>query len=177
MLSSGFNLFFFKRKCALSWNWWRQHWSTSIDARLHGFLFCQVAVSTDFHVLKVRIDLSLYYLDAGLKRYEAKKYWCRKLQTHESQNGVRISGLSCTTICMQTVCNKVDTKSFNQNPSLIKFWLTSVAHWACLPSKALITKEVREIESVYKQLHSIVNKKDLQHVGCVWSGQQRKVHR
>jgi hypothetical protein len=42
-------------------------------------------------------------------------------------------------------------------------------------SKALITKEAREIESVYK-VHSIVNKKDLEHVGRVSSGQQRKVH-
>ncbi len=40
----------------------------------------------------------------------------------------------------------------------------------------LFTKETREIENVNK-LHCIVNKKDLQHVGCASSGQQRKVHR
>ncbi len=70
--------------------------------------------STNFHVLKVRIDLSLYYLDARLKRYEGKKYLSRKLQTHESLNGVRISGLSWMKICVQTVCNKVDTKVSNR---------------------------------------------------------------
>ncbi len=41
-LSFGFNLFFLERKCALSWNWWRQHLSTGNYARLHGFLFCQL---------------------------------------------------------------------------------------------------------------------------------------
>jgi hypothetical protein len=64
---------------------------------------------------------------------------------------------------------------FEQNAHLIKFRRKSVAHWACLPSKALITTEVREAESVYK-LHSMVNKNNLQHVGRVSSGQQRKVH-
>jgi hypothetical protein len=70
-------------------------------------------------------------------------------------------------------------KSFEQNPCLIK-----ISANKCRPldmpsrlplSKELITKEAREIESVYKH-HSIVNKKDLQHVGRVSSGQQRKVH-
>jgi hypothetical protein len=30
--------------------------------------------STDSHVFKVRIDLSLYNLDAGLKKYKGKKH-------------------------------------------------------------------------------------------------------
>ncbi len=53
-----------------------------------------------------------------------------------------------------------------QNSCLMKMSAKSVAHWACLPSKALITKEMRETESVYK-LHSVVNKNCLQHVGLV----------
>jgi hypothetical protein len=40
----------------------------------------------------------------------------------------------------------------------------------------VIKTEVREAESVYK-LHSMVNKNNLQHIGSVSSGQQRKVHR
>ena len=65
---------------------------------------------------------------------------------------------------------------FEQNAHLIKYQRKSVAHWDCLPSKALITTEVSEAESVYK-LHSMVNKNNLQQVGRVSSGQQRKVHR
>jgi hypothetical protein len=66
---------------------------------------------------------------------------------------------------------------FGQNPSLMKNSLKSVAHRACLPSKVLITKEIREKESAYK-LHSMVNKNYLQHtgIGLVPSRQQRKVH-
>jgi hypothetical protein len=41
--------------------------------------------STDSNVLKVRIDLSLYYLDATLKRYEEKKFWLQNLQTWKSR--------------------------------------------------------------------------------------------
>ena len=66
-------------------------------------------------------------------------------------------------------------KNFEQNPCLINILAKSVACWACLPSKALLTKETREIDNVNK-LHCIVNKKELQHVGRISSGQQRKVH-
>ncbi len=62
-----------------------------------------------------------------------------------------------------------------QNQLLMKIRRKSVAHWACLPSKALITKETRRTESVHK-LHSLVDKKYLQHAGLVSSGQRRKIH-
>ncbi len=68
---------------------------------------------------------------------------------------------------------------FEQNPSLMKFWRKIIAHWACLPSKALITNEMGlmgESASVCK-LHCMKNKNYQQHVGLVSSGQQRKVHR
>ncbi len=37
-----FSFSFLECKCTLSWNWWRQHQSTCIYARLHRFLFCQL---------------------------------------------------------------------------------------------------------------------------------------
>jgi hypothetical protein len=43
-----------------------------------------------------------------------------------------------------------------QNPCLMKSSAKNVSHWACLPSKASITNEMRESDSVYK-LHSMVN--------------------
>jgi hypothetical protein len=64
---------------------------------------------------------------------------------------------------------------FHDSDSEQSPWL-SVTHWACLCSKASITNEMQETESVYK-IHSIVKKKNLQHVGRVSSGQQEKVHR
>jgi hypothetical protein len=67
---------------------------------------------------------------------------------------------------------------FEQNPCLMKISAKSVVHWASLLSKALITKDIRETESVCK-LHSMVNKNYLQLVGLVSSGQQteqRKVN-
>jgi hypothetical protein len=51
----------------------------------------------------------------------------------------------------------------------IKLSAQSVAHWACLLSKVLITKEMKQTESVYK-LHSMVNTNYLQHIGLVSSG-------
>jgi hypothetical protein len=48
--------------------------------------------------------------------------------------------------------------------------------WARLPSKALITREMRLTESVDKLL-IMVNKNYLQHVGLVSSAQRRKVDR
>jgi hypothetical protein len=61
-----------------------------------------------------------------------------------------------------------------QNCLLMKFRRKIVAHWARLPSKALITREMRVSGSVNK-LHIIVNKNYLQHVGLGSSEQRRKV--
>ncbi len=122
----------------------------------------------------MRIDLSHYYLDAGLKRYEGKKQWSQNLPTHESRN----QALSCTTICIQAACYEVDTKISNRMrfmKNLVKkcspFW----HDWVCLRRKATIAIEMWETESVDK-IHSIVNKNHLQHVGSVSSGQQRNIH-
>ena len=51
-----------------------------------------------------------------------------------------------------------------------------VEHWARLPSKALITREMRLTESVDK-LVIMVNKNYLQHSGLVSLAQQKKVDR
>jgi hypothetical protein len=64
---------------------------------------------------------------------------------------------------------------FEQNHLLMKFRRKIVVHWARLPSKISITKEMRETESVHK-LHYMLNKNYLQHVGLVSSRQRRKVH-
>ncbi len=42
-------------------------------------------LSTNSHISKVRISLSLCYLDAGLKRFEGKKHWSQNLLTRECQ--------------------------------------------------------------------------------------------
>ena len=53
-----------------------------------------------------------------------------------------------------------------QNHLSMNFWQKGVAHCACLPSKALIKREMRGTDCVHK-LHSTVNKNYLQHVSLV----------
>ncbi len=55
---------------------------------------------------------------------------------------------------------------FEQNPLLMKVSAKKCPALSSLPSKALITKEKRETESVYK-LHSVVNKYYMQQDGLV----------
>jgi hypothetical protein len=47
-----------------------------------------------------------------------------------------------------------------------------VAHWACVPSKALSRNDMRETESV-SWIQSIIHMKDLQQVDC-FSLEQRR---
>jgi hypothetical protein len=51
---------------------------------------------------------------------------------------------------------------YKQNNILIKQFAKTVAHWAYLPCKALISKEMRRTESVHK-LHSMLDKNYLLH--------------
>ncbi len=66
---------------------------------------------------------------------------------------------------------------FEQNAHLIKNSAKKCRPLG-LPSQQGVdnNRDERGRESVYK-LHSMVNKNNLQHVGRVSSGQQRKVHR
>ena len=63
---------------------------------------------------------------------------------------------------------------FEQNNSLMKISAKKRRPLGCLPSKALITKEMRGTESGNK-LHSMVGKYYLQQVVHVSSGQRRKL--
>ncbi len=63
---------------------------------------------------------------------------------------------------------------FEQNHLLMKISAKSVAQWARLPSKASITREIKETESV-PMLYSMVNKNNQQHVNLVSLGQRRKL--
>ena len=63
---------------------------------------------------------------------------------------------------------------FEQNRLLMKISAKKCGHRARLPSKALITREIRLTESVDKLL-IMVNKYYLQHSGLVSSAQRRKV--
>ena len=67
---------------------------------------------------------------------------------------------------------------FEENRLLMKISAKNVVHWARLPSKALITREMRLKESVDKLLIMVlVNKNYLQHSGLVSWAQRRKVDR
>jgi hypothetical protein len=75
---------------------------------------------------------------------------------------------------LQTAFNILEQSKhniFERNHLFMKFPRKSVIHssWACLPNKAS-TQETRETESVY-QLHSMVNKNDLQHLNLVSSAE------
>jgi hypothetical protein len=63
---------------------------------------------------------------------------------------------------------------FEQNHCLMKISAKKCRPLGCLPSKALITKEMRGTESGNK-LHSMVVKYYLQEVGPVSKGQRRKL--
>jgi hypothetical protein len=64
--------------------------------------------------------------------------------------------------------------NFERNHCLMKISAKKCLPLGCLPSKALITKEMRGTESGHK-LHYIVGKYCLQQVGLVSSGQRRKL--
>ncbi len=66
-------------------------------------------------------------------------------------------------------------KFFTQNSAFMKHSRKSVAHWAGIPSKALITKDIRGIKSI-GWLESVINKNNQQQVGCFSSGQWRRSH-
>ncbi len=63
---------------------------------------------------------------------------------------------------------------FKKNRCLMKFSAKKCHPLGCLPSKALIKKEMRGTESGNK-LHSMVGKYYLQQAGLVLSGQRRKL--
>ena len=63
---------------------------------------------------------------------------------------------------------------FERNHCLMKISVKKCRALGCLPSKALITEEIRGTGSGYK-LHSMVVKYYLQQVGPVSSGQRRKL--
>jgi hypothetical protein len=65
-------------------------------------------------------------------------------------------------------------KNFERNHCLMKISVKKCRALGCLPSKALITEEIRGTGSGYK-LHSMVVKYYLQQVGPVSSGQRRKL--
>ena len=64
---------------------------------------------------------------------------------------------------------------FRQNHALMKHSRKNVASWACIPSKALITNDMRETKIV-SWLQFMINKNNQQQVGCFSLGQRRKSH-
>ncbi len=87
------NFFFLERKCALSWNWWRQHQSTGIYARLHGFLFCQLIImnwmweSTPSRTVSQALIPWLFGCRTQAEKIWGKETWKPNLKsTDESRN-------------------------------------------------------------------------------------------
>ena len=70
-----------------------------------------LALCTDLQILVhvVRIPDAPCYYDSGQKSYEGKEHSTQNLRGCENRNQVKMSGRSCSLICIQTVCNKVDT--------------------------------------------------------------------
>ena len=80
-----------------------------------------------------------------------------------------------TEISLNTAWNKIDTTVSGRIMLSWNIQENIVARWACVPSKALITDDMRETESG-SWLQSMINTNDQQQVGCFSLGQRKKSH-
>ncbi len=95
--------------------------------------------------MKVRISLSLYYLDSEI--------WGKETLKPKSTDTWKWKSSEDTWVFMDYNLNSGGMKQsrhniFKQNAHLIKISLKKCRPLGCLPIKALITTEVREAESV-----------------------------
>jgi hypothetical protein len=115
-----------------------------------------------------------------LLRCRTEKLWGKQTLRPKSTRSWKLKSIDNTVLIMGSNLNADSMQQsrhnhFEQNHNLMKISAKKCRPLGCLPSKALITKEMRGTERGHK-LHSMVGKYYLQQVGLVLSGQRRKLN-